>query len=304
MPVLDDVKDTGAEYHPPPSEADVTDRGDRAFNAQKGQRLCPPSPIEASELDTEGLETQLDQAINYRSNHQTGFMPRGKLEKLVNVKAVERVLMKLDSIPKGRSTHSWAEIICGEPSSVRATPSIDSEEDNGTISGTRKYRKIFALLVQMGMVASIFDFIHEMVSDEDLPLRPYTSRVDMSTSTLQLCRKNDTVNPIACFLKWKQYPIRNFLRDQWAMVSPFFAKGEHRNVCHYQLEEEDVLPFTYDSRDGFSKGASGPGILERGGFGEVFKVCIHRDHHSFEGKGSRSRGVRTPIPERWLLNLT
>ncbi|KAK0642183.1 kinase-like domain-containing protein [Cercophora newfieldiana] len=192
------------------------------------------------------------------------------------------------SLPGGRSTRSWAEVICGEPSSIRAISSVNSEGDAPNTSASRTYRKIFAVLVQMNNVGAIFDFVREEVSDEDLPLMQYIPPVQTPDALLQLRRKNDATNPVRCFVGWRNYLVRAFFGDQWAMVSPFFARGEHRNVRHYQLADGDILPFTYDSRD--ESGPNGQGILERGGFGEVFKVQIHHDHHGFEGKGNfRSR---------------
>ncbi|KAK4446034.1 kinase-like protein [Podospora aff. communis PSN243] len=209
-------------------------------------------------------------------------MPRGKLETLVNLKAVENELTKSGAVPVGRTTRSWAEVICGEPSSLRALSSVESEPDTVKTPALRTYRKIFAVLVQMNKVAAIFDFIREEVSDEDLPLMQYIPPEEVPGNPFQLRRKNDATNPASCFIGWRNYHVRTFFGDQWAMVSPFFARGEHRNVRHYQLADGDILPFTYDSRD--ESGPSGQGILERGGFGEVFKVRIHHDHHSFEGK--------------------
>ena len=46
------------------------------------------------------------------------------------------------------------------------------------------------------------------------------------------------------------------------MVSLSFSPGDYKNVRHYPLAEEDILPFTYDSRD--EAGPGGQGILEIG----------------------------------------
>ncbi|KAK0621007.1 kinase-like domain-containing protein [Immersiella caudata] len=209
-------------------------------------------------------------------------MPRGKLEKLINVRVVEKELASITPlVPNSRTTKSWAELICSDPSSVRAICSVKSDADAGTSAG-RAYRKIFAMLVRMDKVYSIFKFIEEEVSDEELPLMQYIPPEETQGNSIQLRRKNDATRPLKCFDGWKDKSVRHFFRDQWEMVSPFFAQGEHCNVRHYQLADADILPFTYDSHD--EQGSNGQGLLERGGFGEVFKVQIHPDHHKFEGK--------------------
>jgi len=268
--------------------------------------LITCSPIESGDSDselTDGLDNRLDKAMIYRPNHREGFMPRCKLETLVNVRAVERELAKLKSVPEGRSTRSWAEAICGEPSSISALPSAHSEEDAAKAPTTRTYRKIFAVLVQMNKMESIFDFVREEASDEDLPLMQYIPAEESPGGSFQLRRKNDATTPVRCFTGWRNYNVRTFFGDQWAMVSPFFARGEHRNVRHYQLADGDILPFTYDSRD--ESNPNGQGILERGGFGEVFKVKIHHDHHDFEGKGGyinrRVSGSGPPFSAKCVL---
>jgi hypothetical protein len=232
----------------------------------------------------ESLENGLDRAMIYRPNHRDGFIPRGKLETLVNSRAVENELTKLGSAPAGRSIRSWAEVICGEPSSsaLHMLPPAELDEDSAGAPASRTYRKIFAILVLMNKVASIFDFIREQVSDEDLPLLQYIPPEEMPGDALQLRRRNDATSPARCFAGWRNYHVRAFFGDQWAMVAPFFARGDRRSVRHYLLADGDIMPFTYDSRD--ESGPGGQGTLERGGFGEVFKVRIHHDHHNFEGK--------------------
>ncbi len=289
MPELGDLKGAGSDYQPPPSEADVTDRGERAFNAQKQQSRFGSSHIDSPDSDADladDLESCLEDEMIYRQKLRPGFMTRGRLEALINVRTVERELSKLTSVPADRSTRSWAEVICGEA------------------QGSGTYRKIFALLVQVNKVDSIFGFIREEVSDEDLPLMEYTSPEDSPNSPPQLRRKNDATTPVGFISRWKSNSIRTFYGKQWGMVSPFFARGEHRNVRHYQLAEDDILPFTYDSRD--EPSASGQSFLERGGFGVVFKVRIHDDHHSFEGKmGFSDRKVSANNPptllDSWIL---
>jgi hypothetical protein len=282
VPELTDIRDAASDYQPPPSEADVTDRGERAFKDRKGEIL---SPVGSADSDTEvqdSLEDLLDEAMVYRFNRREGFMPRGKLEKLINVRAVERELARITHlVPNSRTTKSWAELICGDPSSVCAICSVKSEAETGA-SPVRTYRKIFAMLVRMDKVNSIFKFIEEEVSDEELPLMQYIPPEETQGNSIQLRRKNGATRPLKCFDGWKDKSVRHFFRDQWEMVSPFFAQGEHCNVRHYQLADADILPFTYDSHD--EQGSNGPGLLERGGFGEVFKVQIHPDHHKFEGK--------------------
>ncbi|KAK3368273.1 hypothetical protein B0H63DRAFT_74217 [Podospora didyma] len=270
-----DIQDSKGKNAPPPSEEDITDRGERAYNDLKSQGLTGASPIddEADDLE-ECFSDRLFDAMEPKFNNIRKFMPRGKLDTLVNVAAVERELSELRRTPEDRSIRSYAEEICGEPFSPRPN-NLDIPSNC-----PKTYRKIFALLVFVRKLESIFKFLDEGVSDLDLPLTEYIHPdPTRSPRGLKLRRKNDATRPLQCFQGWPKMVVKDFCDHQWIMLAPVFVRSEHKNVRHYQLTSDDILPYTFDSRWGTD--ATAQNVLERGGFGEVFKVCIHRNHHNF-----------------------
>ena len=278
----DDTDHIKSQTSPLLSDAVNTDRGEWDWNASARKHQIQTDTSRQlpgdSPLSRKSFADLLTEAMIFRSGRwDTRFLPRGELERLVNVATVERELrdgMRMDSF-KGRSMWSWAREICGEVAS-----SGQGEwrlVENGKARKQQKtYQKIFAIL-QTGTVPLdfIFELLQEGISDQDLPLRP----LDPSRP-FEVRRRKGSRHPVQCMKSWGTNRIKNFCAEQWFVVSPFFARGDHNDVQRYPLEDEDVLPFTYDSRDeGWARG--NPGFLERGGFGEVFKVRIHPDHHSF-----------------------
>jgi hypothetical protein len=72
---------------------------------------------------------------------------------------------------------------------------------------------------------------------------------------------------------WNRQTRTNLYENQWGMLSPVFAVGEHGHINRYELCEHDVLPF---------KKRSGPAKRPlTGGQGEVIKVDIDPGHHNF-----------------------
>src|SRR5207248_2968138 len=84
---------------------------------------------------------------------------------------------------------------------------------------------------------------------------------------------------LECFEDWTQSSINAFEEWQWTTVSPFFHKGARKDVQHFPLPDSVMLPFTADSRR--DKQSQFRTEIE-GGYGRVFKVRIHPDHHNFD----------------------
>jgi hypothetical protein len=99
------------------------------------------------------------------------------------------------------------------------------------------------------------------------------------TGIFDLGRRGDPTVPLECFHGWTALAIRRFEEWQWSTISPFFARGKGRkNVAHFRLQDQIILPFTSDSR----RDADAYERLEfEGGFSQVFKVDIHPEHHDF-----------------------
>lgn len=280
----DDTDHIKSQASPLLSEAVNTDRGDHDWRASTLKQqiqpdTCAQLPSDSPTQQKSFVDVLTEAMVPRAGRWNTAFLPRGALQRLVNVAAVERELRRstgLDSF-EGRSMQSWAREICGEIDS----PHVDGEgqrvESGKTKQHQTTYQKIFAIL-QMASAPpnAIFELIKEDVSDQDLPLRP----LDPSRPYLEVRRRKGSIQPVQCMKGWGANMVKMFCSTQWGVVSPFFARGDHGDVQRYPLEDEDVLPFTYDSRDD-DRPKEIRDVLETGGFGEVFRVRIHHDHHNF-----------------------
>jgi hypothetical protein len=152
-------------------------------------------------------------------------------------------------------------------------------EDNG-IRKIKCFRKIFVILVLIEKTPAIIKFLDKGVNDSDLPLEKVERKHERGAYDLRLSRNPN--KRLKCFSKqWNQLHIRNFEEFQWTTLSPFFGKGGHKQVKHYPLQDQVILPFieVETRKDRISTYRA---LEFEGGFGRVFKVDIHPDHHNFE----------------------
>jgi serine/threonine protein kinase len=223
------------------------------------------------------LQGQLFNAIkgNWIYDHR-GFLPKRQLFRLVTQKAVELELSKYEASLRKRlqiwkppvDIEAEARRICGDVEQDRSAS--DTEGDQYMRQpGEKSYRKIFAILLLIERPAKIRSFVEKGVCDADLPLIkvPRTNRLPGS---FKLRRKTAVDLPLGCFKKWKDSTVARFEQWQWAVLAPFFARGTRKHAPHYSLQPQVILPFT-----------SWEKVARRGGFGQVYKVEIHPDHHAF-----------------------
>ncbi|KAK6948360.1 hypothetical protein Daesc_010126 [Daldinia eschscholtzii] len=138
------------------------------------------------------------------------FLPLDELEMIVTEKAVRNELAHTpDQI-------SSAQIICER----------QEIQDQGRTQYT-SYQKIFAILVLMGEVQLISDFLHEKIRDWDLPLE--SRRHGESTFLISQHRKDDPgpLYRLQARYGWKGNLIAFFESQQWFVCAPFFSRAEH-----------------------------------------------------------------------------
>ena len=199
---------------------------------------------------------------------QKGFLPRGRLERLINKDVVIEWMTKaLAKTYSPVAIQTYASKIC-----ARLDKST-TEADEGSGTNVKSYRKIFVILTLIEMEDKICKFVDDGVSDDDLPLQSVGQ--PGKPGLICLRRKGDPNTPLTCFDGWRPMRIINFEDWQWVVLAPFFARGTRKNVGHYVLKDKAIMPFTWDSR----RQANGEEFM--GGFGQVFHVCIHSDHHNF-----------------------
>ncbi|KAJ0417850.1 kinase-like domain-containing protein [Aspergillus carlsbadensis] len=125
--------------------------------------------------------------------------------------------------------------------------------------------RLFAIFVEAKKEDHIIQILNEDIRDPDLPFVKITSVDGLS---LTLVTKRGT--PINTFKTWEPKMLENFEIKQHRALSPVFSRHQH-----YELGEHDILPFVTN----YAESNSWPKVA--GGFGEVYPVRIHRDHHLF-----------------------
>lgn len=209
-----------------------------------------------------------------------GFFPEKTLSLLINKNSVQRELEKcFTGILDSRTIKDHAESICGR--------AVD-----GVIVS---FKKIFAILILCEKPSSVQLFIAEGVTDADLPLRKvYCCQGE--SKLFDLARTKSTLGndskPLECFKDWSPLAIRRFEEWQWTTQTPFFHRGERKNVARFVFQPDIPLPFTSDSRYSQEQG----GYFEvESGFSSVFKVDIHPEQHGFHGYKVRSHHSRSRL---------
>lgn len=268
----------------------ITDRGDQEYAKLEVQGRTPsfPIPPNHSTKPKKTLGDLLFASAKATSRPHDEFIPNDQMESLVNQETVAFELERCLSATHTRHTiNEYVHLVCYGPSEGRTSGKIIS------------YRKIFIVLVLIEMLPAIGKFLKEGVSDVDLPLRAVERDDDLGTYGLR--RRTPTspdLNLESCE-EWSQSRIRDFEKRQWMILAPFFTKGERKKVQHYPLDDRVILPFPVNKHE--LKHRHEKEQFE-GGFGRVFKVDIHPNHHNFDNHKVSSLLSRYK-PLRHILTL-
>ena len=256
----------------PTAKSVVSDQGERLYAQARSQGRTTSFPVEEAEY-AEPFQNRL-----YDGMVGDEFLPRGTLEEIVNKEAVLKELAPLlEASFTDTKIRAYSEQICQDPSPPSPRRLSFHPEIETSLVPVKSYRKIFAILVLGEKLSTIGRFLDEQVSDDDLPLQ----RVHIPPrNNFELRRRKDNTGEqrLKCFSGWSRTAMKVFYHYQWKVKSPFFARGEDGEVMHFSLQEDDVLPFVKDSRRSTDARDT---VMETGGFGQVFQVEIHPNHHNF-----------------------
>lgn len=227
------------------------------------------------------LQDQLFGAIkgSWSYDHPRGFLPKGQLSGLVTQTAVEMELSKYEASLRKRlqiwkppaDIQTEARSICGGVEHGLASDTEDEQHARHVQQPSEKsYRKIFAILLLIERPSRIRSFVEEGVCDADLPL-VNVPRTNGLPGPFRLRRKNAcSCCPLRCFRGWGGSTVARFEQSQWMVLAHSFARSKRKRDPDYKLQPEIIMPFT-----SWKKAAP------RGGFGQVYRVEIHPDHHAF-----------------------
>ena len=240
---------------------------------------------DANPYDLEAVEDEIRSTLEQSRVGNVHFWPLSQIWRIITPSCV-RSLLKSNKTLQGRFQETadkngtsedlerYVNEICGSGPGFRSTGR----------------RKILAILVLIDKVESIVDFIDAGVHDLDLPLRDsYDSetktyylekKVDMKTRRQ---RKRDDGQErespqntglgsasvrVVC-QGWSRRDGESFKFNEPRMLAPYLRQSNTK-LLFYQIADEAVLPFLEYTRK------------SEGGYGTVYQVRIHKDHHELE----------------------
>ncbi|KAH7161679.1 kinase-like domain-containing protein [Dactylonectria macrodidyma] len=193
--------------------------------------------------------------IDSKVDRHPEFLPRNKLETLLTPERIVKELARIGCIP------------------LQHRPEATEEHSNSKVSvkldelGNRK--QVFAILILMGKLEAIVDFINEGIDDNHLPFE-LTREVVGPWKRLMRRDYSGKFQPISLFLTWESREIEAFESQQWKIHVPVFhmIEDKEKTPPHWDFAKHIILPYT-DSEP-----------VGRGGYGAVRKVKIHASHHN------------------------
>lgn len=210
--------------------------------------------------------------------HGRGFLPESRLWEIVHSRAVENEISRCyrrdaqfkrligrrdgntDDKKSLQAYTRYADQVC--PACEEATKA-NHRQSTG-------YRKIMAILTLMDASLNIRLFVEMGVCDENLPL--IMSNHPQNSRAFTLYRVEDLKTPLRCVRNWGQANIARFEELQWTMLAPCFSHGTRKNVPLQCIGPKYIMPFTLWEKQSI-----------QGRSGQIYKVKIHSDHHSFRG---------------------
>lgn len=252
------------------SSRDISDLGDSAFHVTTDWKLTNPFVLDISQEHL-ALQDRFFDALVRVHEEKKGFIPRTHLSHLVTEDCVFRELSEiLSDAHHPNQIRQYSRKICEE------IPQPRDDDDDRPVK-IKSFKKIFAILVLIEKTTSISKFLEEDVNDLDLPLVKIETGQSGARFDLRKPRLRDQT--LECFRNWSQFTVRAFEEWQWVTIAPFFHRGSRKDVHHFPLQDSVMLPFTADSRRNKQTELQ---TVHEGGYGRVFKVNIHPDHHNFD----------------------
>jgi hypothetical protein len=223
------------------------------------------------------LELMLLSVLQKSHDGEKDFFPKGVISTIITEKCVRKELTwHLEDTHDAAEMASFAKAICEE---------TEFQDKSGKMR-VKCFRKIFVILVLINKTPAIVKFLKKDVSDADLPLKKVERLNEKGVYDLRLSR--DPTKLLKCFSKkWGQLCIWNFEQYQWKTLSPFFGKGGYKDVKHYLLQDQVILPFIAVDRGEGGRVHRAPEF--NGGYGKVIEVDLHHEHHNFEALNPKVR---------------
>ncbi|KAK3320496.1 kinase-like domain-containing protein [Cercophora scortea] len=152
------------------------------------------------------------------------------------------------------------------------------------------FRRVFAILFQIGRPLLIVNFVNDNLDDVSLPISPLI----MPGGKWQVQSATSPGVPRVPFHRWPEKYISSFVEKQWFLAPLRFRETPSGELApFFDLPDDTILPFT--AVDHF----------HTGGFSTVFRVQVHPDHHNLswcrkgsacDMEASRRSDDKNPVP--------
>ncbi|KAK6836486.1 hypothetical protein PG987_006981 [Apiospora arundinis] len=268
---------------PRPALTVISDAGTQQFKGQKHENTSCAS---TSWVPDASLEDRLFAARHLTKHPQVepwkkdmGFIPKKQLDDIITEASVYQELCQ-------HYAHSFDE------DKLREIAAYVCHDEKVLLSDGRaklkSFKPVFALLVMFNKTSEILDIIGEDVTDVDLPLVNIVAgnygrhRIGRRSRVQKAHKSDDSKIHLWCFSNWNRVESESFLRYQWMMLAPFFQESDYNDVQHYELHDSHILPWIDSDGDQYFE--------HQGGFGTVFPVRIHPEHHNFGDAEACKRG--------------
>lgn len=197
-----------------------------------------------------------DAQIEWPAKTNSYFIPIDKIKVLENNEKVGEEIRGLFQKMSSDRVDRYVEVIC------------------------RGATRIFAVILSgpQGIQETIFRFIDEGITDEDLPFvrvfkKPGSPHYTLAGTEHEKCLKEEHPDcGIKAVQSWGRMEVQNLCRDQWLVQAPVFQKVG-REIPHYVFNDAVVLPFPEDEENV-------EGAIKIGGYSEVWAVRIHPAHQT------------------------
>ncbi|KAI0184908.1 kinase-like domain-containing protein [Xylaria flabelliformis] len=238
-----------------------------SISGNSSQDQLTPSPLK--ELQASLRKARMEEPKRYNRK----YIPVDKQYELITRHIISEILSTMVVPIDGDDLKSVVDQILP----------YDSCSDPATaLTRSPSRRRLFAILVMLGVPDKILSFIKENIWDNHLPFQrnPDTQRwechdtIESNKLFEVACSEDDVWDP----------QLKDFFEVyQWYMIAPVFDMGGPE-LMHYTLHSNTPLPFIESDL--------GDEEPVNGGFGEVRRVHIHPSHHNSNASRDTSFAVK------------
>lgn len=187
-----------------------------------------------------------------KGGRKSEFLPRNELETLLTRERIIQELVRAKCTPIQYQPEATEE----DSIPTKLLVNLDQLDNR---------KQVFAILILMGKLRAIVDFIKEGIDDKHLPFELKRGD-DRATTNLKGTDSDHEFRPD----DWGNGDVEAFESQQWKICVPVFHMIDELETKppHWEFAEEMVMPFLKSEPVG------------KGGYGAVRKVKIHAAHHN------------------------